>query len=94
MVNGVVIVAFAALYWQFSLLCVAGTGAPGAARCQGLSFPQSLYFSALAFFLAAMGEHIPRPLWGQVLLVLESVWGFLNVSVVIATIINRQAGSD
>jgi hypothetical protein len=92
-VNGLVILAFALIYWQFNLVCVAGT-AGGAARCQGLSLPQSLYFSALAFFLAAMGEHIPRPLWGQALLVLESVWGFLNVSVVIATIINRQEGSE
>ena len=96
LVNSVVVPAFAWTYWQFHLLCVFYTtgGQVAVTQCQNVSFPQSLYFSALAFFLAAMGEILPRPLWGQALLVLESIWGFLNVSVVIAIVINRQASSN
>jgi hypothetical protein len=94
LINSIVVTAFALIYWQFHLLCVFYTqgGQTTASQCQDVSFLQSLYFSALAFFLAAMGEILPRPLWGQALLVLESIWGFLNVSVIIAVIINRQAG--
>src|SRR5690242_13023223 len=94
LINSVVVIGFAYIYWQFHLLCVFYTqgGQNSVPQCQAVSFPQSLYFSALAFFLAAMGEILPRPLWGQALLVLESIWGFLNVSVIIAVIINRQAG--
>ncbi|HMA36366.1 MAG TPA: hypothetical protein VKY74_18060, partial [Chloroflexia bacterium] len=95
-INSLVVTAFAALYWQLNLLCVFYTagGTVSAQQCQPVSFPQALYFSALAFFLAAMGEVLPRPLLGQALLVLESIWGFLNVSVVIAVILSRQAGGD
>jgi hypothetical protein len=93
LINSAVVTAFALVYWQFHLLCVFYTaGVTPAQQCQEVSFLQSLYFSALAFFLAAMGEILPRPLWGQALLVLESIWGFLNVSVIIAVIINRQSG--
>ena len=96
LVNSVVVLGFAWVYWQFHLLCVFYTngGQVATPQCQDVSFPQSLYFSALAFFLAAMGEILPRPLWGQALLVLQSIWGFLNVSVVIAIVINRQASSS
>ncbi|MDQ2809335.1 MAG: hypothetical protein M3Z04_20875 [Chloroflexota bacterium] len=95
LVNSVVVLAFAWVYWYFQLLCVFYTsgGQAATAECQAVSFPQSLYFSALAFFLAAMGEILPRPLWGQALLVLQSIWGFLNVSVVVAIVINRQASN-
>jgi hypothetical protein len=94
LINSVVVTAFAYVYWQFHLLCIfyVQGGQNSVPQCQDVSFLQSLYFSALAFFLAAMGEILPHPLWGQVLLVLESIWGFLNVSVIIAVIINRQAG--
>lgn len=92
LVNAVVITGCALLFWYFNLLCVFTTGGMAAqiGVCQPVSFGQSLYFSTLAFLLAAMGEIIPRPPWGQILLVLESVWGFLNISVVIAVILNRQ----
>ncbi len=95
LVNSVVVLAFALVYWHYHLLCVFYTdgGRTAAPQCQDVSLPQSLYFSALAFFLAAMGEILPRPLWGQALLVLESIWGFLNVSVVIAIVINRQTSN-
>ncbi|MGI8586432.1 MAG: hypothetical protein ACR2M0_01905 [Chloroflexia bacterium] len=95
-VNSIVVAGFAYLYWQFNLLCVfyTGGGTDTASHCQAVSYPQSLYFSSLAFFLAAMGEVLPRPLWGQALLVFESIWGFLNISVVIAVILSRQNSAD
>jgi hypothetical protein len=93
--NSAVVLGFAFLYWRLNLLCVFYTngGTLPAQQCQPVGYLQSLYFSALAFFLAAMGEILPRPLLGQALLVLESIWGFLNVSVVIAVILNRQNGN-
>ena len=90
--NAAVVLAFALVFWGFQLLCVYSVdGARTQVNdCQAVGFVQTVYFSALAFFLAAMGEIIPRPPWGQALLVLESIWGFLNMSVVIAIILNRQ----
>ncbi len=90
--NTAVVLAFALVFWWFQLLCVYSVaGATTQVNdCQPVGFTQTVYFSALAFFLAAMGEIIPRPPWGQALLVLESIWGFLNMSVVIAVILNRQ----
>ena len=40
--------------------------------------------------LAALGEVTPTGTLGQILIVLESTWGFLMISVVIATIVNRN----
>ena len=53
---------------------------------------QAEYFSALAFMLAALGEITPTGTLGQFMIVLESGWGFLMISVVIATVVNRNSG--
>jgi len=54
---------------------------------------QAEYFSALVLMLAALGEIAPLGTLGQFLIVLESIWGFLMISVVIATVVNRNTST-
>ena len=82
-INALVVLICGLLYWAFGLLQT-GPGAPVT------DIVQAEYCSALAFMLAALGEVTPTGTLGQILIVLESTWGFLMISVVIATIVNRN----
>ncbi len=94
-INVLIVFSFGLLYWGLQLLLV-----PDAQTATNIVIPgtfkgflQAEYFSALSFMLAALGEIVPRGTWGQLAVVLESMWGFLMISVVIATVVNRNTAS-
>jgi hypothetical protein len=98
-INGLVVFGFGLLYWGLHLLVVPNVSADPAAPTSIVipatfkGFLQAEYFSALAFMLAALGEIVPAGTLGQFCIVLESIWGFLMISVVIATVVNRNTSS-
>jgi hypothetical protein len=94
-INVLVVFAFGLLYWGLNLLLVPDPGTSGMVPILSSSrgFEQAEYFSALAFMLAALGEISPRGPLGELAIVLESIWGFLMISVVIATVVNRNSSS-
>ena len=98
-INVLVVFGFGLLYWGLRLLLVPNPSVDPAAPA-GIVIPatfkgflQAEYFSALAFMLAALGEIVPTGTLGQFFIVLESIWGFLMISVVIATVVNRNTSS-
>lgn len=93
--NVLIVFGFGLLYWGLNLLQVPD---PQTSNLMPIlnsprGFLQAEYFSALSFMLAALGEIIPRGTLGQFFVVLESMWGFLMISVVIATVVNRNTSS-
>jgi hypothetical protein len=94
-INVLVVFAFGLLYWGLNLLLVPDPGTSNMVPISMSSrgFLQGQYFSALAFMLAALGEITPRGTLGEMAIVLESIWGFLMISVVIATVVNRNTSS-
>jgi hypothetical protein len=98
-INLLVVFGFGLLYWGLHLLQFPNPSPDPTAPANVVipdtfkGFLQAEYFSALAFMLAALGEITPVGTLGQFVIVLESIWGFLMISVVIATVVNRNTTS-
>jgi hypothetical protein len=98
-INVLVVLGFGLLYWRLHLLQFPNPSPDPNAPANLVipdtfkGFLQAEYFSALAFMLAALGEITPIGTLGQFVIVLESIWGFLMISVVIATVVNRNTTS-
>jgi hypothetical protein len=82
-INVGIVLGCGLIYWAGSLIQYADGSAT-------VGLLQAEYFSALVFMLAALGEITPTGPLGQIVIVLQSVWGFLMISVVIATVVNRS----
>jgi hypothetical protein len=98
-INVLVVFAFGLVYWGLHLLLVPNLSPDPTAPASivipdtFIGFLQAEYFSALAFMLAALGEISPTGTLARFLVVLESMWGFLMISVVIATVVNHNTTS-